>query len=64
MLLKVQIEELIDKDVLKKYCDEYGWDIEYMKEIKHEEVYINESEAEEWGFMAKTRDMFGEGGKE
>lgn len=59
MLLKVQIEELIDRDCLSKYCEHYGGDPKKLAKDKETEVYINEKEAEDWGFIGKTRDLFG-----
>ena len=58
MLLKVQIEELIDRDCLTKYCEAHGEDPKKLMKDKDAEVYINETEAEEWGFVGKTRDLF------
>ena len=57
--LKVSVEELIDRDALSKYCENNGGDPKELKKKPEHEVYINETEAEQWGFMGPSRDLFG-----
>lgn len=61
MKIKVSIEELIDNDALIKYCEKYGGEPKELRKEKDAEVYINETEAEQWGFMARSIDMLGGG---
>ena len=60
MKIKVSIEELIDNNCLQTYCNNRDLNIkEIRKKDKEEEVYISGIEAEEWGFMNRSLDLFG-----
>ena len=59
MRLKVSVEELIDNDCLTKYAENRQTQVTELGLEKEDEVYISEAEAEEWGFMDRSLDLFG-----